>query len=104
MNLFFGAKIKETKDTKGIWLNTITLKDFAGNIITLDRNCTVWRHYDDKTGVKWYNVYIWDGEHKNYDITPDMLKGYRLVDYEIEDDAEEGYEVIIDTNSFCILE
>ena len=48
MNLFFEAKIKETKDTKGILLNTITLKDFAGNIITLDRNCT--------DNMEWYNI------------------------------------------------
>lgn len=107
MRLTFTAKIKETRECRGIWLNTILVRKKDGNIVTLDRDMT--NYYISADGhsiqVEFRNVYAWDSETSTADYHLDHkdFEGAKLYHYEVEDDADDDYELVIDTDSlhFC---
>lgn len=105
MRITFSAKIKETKNCTGIWLNTIRVQKKDGTIVTLDRDATEFSisadgHFAD---VEFRNVYAWDSDEgvADYSLDHKDFRGAKLLDYEIEDDADKDYELVIDKNSIC---
>lgn len=107
MRLRFLANVKETENSKGVMLNTITVEANDGKVYVLDRQTTSANYEkvenDIKTmNVEWIGVYIWDGENEIYDFNPSIFHNCKIVEYDVEDDADEDYELIIDRDSFQI--
>lgn len=88
----FDVTVTESKNCHGIWLNTITLKLQDGTCVLLDRDETL---YDGENGMEWRGLYIWDGETENHDFDPEIFRNAVVESYEIEDDVEEGYDIVI---------
>lgn len=103
MNLSFEAKIKETKGCSGVWLNTITVKKKDGTIVELDRDTTEWSIGEDGTSVhvEFLHSYEWDSDESkmNYNLHLEDFEKSEMIDYMIEEDADEGYELSIDKSS-----
>lgn len=99
MTLYFTGTIHETKNCTGIWLNTISVKLSDGSIVTIDRDETEFTIEDNKFQMQWNNVYIWNGETEDHNIDVDMFEGAAIVNYEIEDDADDEYELVINDMS-----
>lgn len=97
MRLSFAASVKETENTQGIWLNTITVRLKDGREVVLDRDQTdysslrVVEYQQAYFDVEWSGVYVWDGENMDYSISADMFRDCVLVDYMIEEDADDEY-------------
>lgn len=96
MDIILKGKIKETANCKGPWLNTITVKTKKGREYVLDRDETGYTIYGNRLEMVWHNVYIWNGSEPDYNI-PDDIRNAEIIRYEIEDDAEDGYDLKITT-------
>lgn len=107
MRVAFSAKLKETNNCKGIWLNSIQVQKQDGTVVTLDRDKTEYFITADghNANVVLKDVYTWDYD-KNvaiYDLNREDFTGAVLYDYELEDDTGEDYELVIDEKSFWIF-
>lgn len=105
MRVFLKAKVTETENCKGIWLNTITVQLLNKSVVVLDRDTTEYSVNGRNASIEFSNVYIWGSETEtmNYDLNPNDFICARLIDWEIDDDVDEGYELRLIKNSirFC---
>ena len=107
MKLTMSGLIRETENCKGPWFNTLIGSNNSKQIV-FDRDETEFtvHEYDPSTGyakidIQWNNVYIWDGETCDYDIPEDFIKHTTFDNYDIEEDADENYDLIIDLSTIC---
>lgn len=87
-----------------VMINTLQCQTDKG-IITIDRDETEWTIEDDGTmQMVWSGCYVWDGEEMHY---PDkrnvkmIAKTIRTIEFELEDDADKDYEIIISSYNIC---
>ena len=100
MRVSFKAKVTETDNCKGIWLNTIRVKLRNGEIVTLDRNETEFSINGHDADIEFCNVYSWDSgtdeeNYANYNLFAEDFFGAKLLDWEVEDDADDDYKLRI---------
>lgn len=105
MTLTFTAKIRETKNCTGIWLNTILVRKKDGELVVLDRDATEYSISEDRhtAQIEWQGVYAWDSKTStaDYNLHTEDFEGAILCNYEVEEDADEDYELRINENSLC---
>ena len=84
-----------------VMVNTMMIaENSCGNQLTIDRDTTWYNSEDLEDGifsVTWEEPYVWDGTEARY-LTEDdieMLRDFRFVDLELEDDADADYEVYL---------
>ena len=94
---FFGNFKNDIVEEFGLMLNTITIKRNDGKVVVLDRDETEYTLKDKKADVVFRGIYEWDEEEKYPDNFNDvkLYDGAELIDYEIEDDAPEDYDLEI---------
>ena len=85
--------VKNTENSYGVFLNTITVETPNKERIILDRDTTEYDiNFDNTVNITLSDVYIWDGENQNYNISSDMFRKCKLIDYEVEDDVDSTIE------------
>ena len=92
MRLTFNGWVRESEGCKGILLNTITVY-LNGKEVVLDRDITEYTiHEDGSVDITWINVYVWNGDYPDYNISSEMFKSVtEMLTYEVEDDVDERY-------------
>lgn len=90
MQIRLKGKTTATEITGPI-INTITVETAAGEVLTLDRHYTEYVVSGGVVDIVWKGVYIWDGKVENEDIPEGLLKGARIIRYEIDDAADDEY-------------
>lgn len=97
MRVSFSAKIFESDNCKEIWLNTIRVQKQDGSIVTLDRDTTEYSINGHTAEITFRDVYIWDDETStaDYDLHLNDFAGAKLLDYDVEDDADDEYKLRI---------
>lgn len=98
MKIEFNGCYKSTIVEKdGLMLNTITVKRNDGEIVVLDRDETVYSFKDGDADIVFISTYEWDGNTEKYlgveDIT--LYDGAEIVNYDVEDDADSEYDLVI---------
>ena len=94
---FKGIYTNKVTEDEGLWLNTITIKRTDGNEVVLDRDETNYTLKNGEADILFRGIYEWDDEAKYPDNLEDvrLYDGAEIIDYEIEDDAPEGYDLEI---------
>lgn len=104
-------KAKTNKDY--VMINTLQVQLYSGSYLTLDRHATeyVIEEPDEKgersLDMEWIDCYLWEIDEVNlcdeeFPLAEGFEKvfhGAKLVDLELEDDADEDYSVMIDSLS-----
>ena len=95
MRVSFSAKVFESDNCKGIWLNTIRVQKQDGSIVTIDRDTTEYSINGHTADITFRDVYAWDDETgtANYDLQVEDFVGAKLLDYDVEDDADDEYRL-----------
>lgn len=97
--------VKNTENSYGVFLNTITVETPNKERIILDRDTTEYDiNFDDTVNITLSDVYIWNGESQNYNTSSDMFRKCKLIDYEVKDDVDDEYELIIEKSSICFFD
>lgn len=97
MDMYFRTgKVRETEDCKGVWVNAAIVELADGRTVTVDRDETEFTVDNGNVSMQWNNCYIWDGEQAEYNITEEMFEGARVKEIEVEDDADEEYDISFD--------
>lgn len=97
--------VKNTENSYGVFLNTITVETPNKERIILDRDTTEYDiNFDNTVNITLSDVYIWDDENQNYNISSDMFRKCKLIDYEVEDDVDDEYKLIINKSSICFFD
>ena len=91
---FKGFYKNEKVEETGLMLNTITIKRKDGKTVVLDRDETEYTLKDGNADIVFRGVYEWD-EEAVYPENVELYDGAEIVDYYIEDDAPEGYDLKI---------
>lgn len=101
MKVYLKAKVEETKNCKGIWLNTITVQLLNKDIVVLDRDTTEYSINGHDADIEFSGVYIWnsDIEAMDYNLKPEDFTCAKLLDWELENDADENYKLKLIKNS-----
>ena len=94
---FQGSYDNKITEQNGIMLNTISVKLKSGKILTLDRDETNFTLNDGVAYIMFRNTYAWDSNNSisNYNLNPKDFDNATLIDYEIEDDAPDDYDLTI---------
>ena len=82
-----------------VMINTMTFRLKTGKEVVLDRDYTGYTIEGGNLGMTWRGCYYWDGETASY-LTEDDLNDLReadLICVDLEDDADEDYEVVIES-------
>ena len=90
MEIKLRGKVAATEITGPI-INTIIVETAAGEVLTLDRHYTEYVVSGGIVDITWKGVYIWDGKEEDENIPEGMLKGARIIRYEIDDAADDEY-------------
>ena len=79
----------------GLMLNTITVRKVNGTIVVLDRDSSEYELDNGVADVVFAGTYIWNDETGIPDYLENVSEfdGAELLDYEIEDDAPEDYDL-----------
>ena len=101
MNISMNGKIHETANCRGPWLNTIEVRLADGRDFTLDRDTTEYSVDGSTISMDWFNVYSWDGWNADYNLNPSDFKGCKVIDYYVEEDADDEYRLQIEPSSLC---
>ena len=105
MRVFLKAKVTETENCKGIWLNTITVQLLDKRIVVLDRDTTNYSINGHSAEITFLGTYIWDSdtETMNRNLRPEDFVCAKLLDWEVDEDVDEGYKLKLIKNSirFC---
>lgn len=108
MKVYLKAKVTETENCKGIWLNTITVQLADKSIVTLDRDTTEYSINGHNADIEFSGVYalstvcLWDSEEigaMDYSLKPEDFVRAKLLDWEVDDDADENYKLKLIKNS-----
>lgn len=95
---FSGTYKNKVVEEESLYLNTITIKRNDGKIVTIDRDETFYTAEKGDVDILFRGIYEWNGEEKLYpkykDI--DLYNEAEIINYEIEDDAPEGYDLTIE--------
>lgn len=96
---FHGTYKNEITKQYGLMLNLLYVRLKSGDIITLDRDETEYTLENGTADIVFRNTYDWNSDEEeffpNYDLCPEDFDGAEIVEYEIEDDAPEGYDLEI---------
>lgn len=97
MRISFSAKVYETKECKGIWLNTIRVQKNDGSIVELDRDTTEYSINKHDAEIEFLGLYVWDSNTStaNYNLQLEDFAGAKLLDWLVEDDTDENYRLEI---------
>ena len=95
---FTGTYENKIVEEEPLYLNTITIKRNDGEFVIIDRDETNYTIKDGEIDILFRGLYEWNGEEsiypKNEDI--DLYNNALIVGYNIEDDAPEEYDLIIE--------
>ena len=91
---FSGVYKNELVEEVGLMLNTITVRRKDGKKVVLDRDETNYTIKNEKADISFCGVYEWDDE-AIYPSNTELYDGAEIIDYDIEDDAPEGYDLRI---------
>ena len=94
-------RCKTNKDY--VMINTATFALAGGGTVTIDRNETSYSISDGILDMEWRDCYLWRINDVNvneqcalFDGDADgLLDGAELIELELEDDADEDYEVAV---------
>ena len=103
MRVAFSGTLHETEDCKGLRINLLSVRKTNGDMVLLDRDSTFYSIYPDgHFDAEFRNVYTWDPDQSlaNYNLDLKDFVGAKLINYEIEDDADDDYNLIINEDSF----
>ena len=94
---FNGTYKNKTVEDEGLWLNTITVKRTDGKEVVLDRDETNYTLENGEADILFRGIYEWDDDAYYPDNVEDvkLYDGAEIIDYEIEDDAPEDYDLEI---------
>ena len=104
MNITFLCK---TNCPDAVFVNLAKFKTNTGRLVSADRDATYWSNENQNIVMVWANVYLWDGEHEDYQGAEELKEPYAFMGFEIEDDAPAGYsikalEVCIERRKTCL--
>ncbi len=95
---FTGIYKNNVVENESLYLNNIKIRRNDGKIVIIDRDETYYTAENGKVDILFRGSYEWNGEESFYpryeDI--DLYDNAIIVDYEIEDDAPEGYDLAIE--------
>ena len=94
---FTGTYKNKIVEKEPLYLNTISIKRNDGKIVTIDRDETNYNIENGEADILFVGSYEWTNEafypkYENIDLYDNAL----IVGYEIEDDAPEDYDLIIE--------
>ena len=97
-------KFRATQNKDYVMINTITFRLKNGKCVTIDRESTQYESYKlcgiVNLTMVWEGCYFWDDEHNDpdnpaYITEKDVAEIAELVSVNIEDEADDDYEVNI---------
>ena len=95
MEIGFFGNYKNSKVENGLLLNTITVKLKNGQIQKLDRTGTKVTFEKGKALITFIGTYIWDEDEAQFCHDRNKYLSANIIDYELEDEAEDGYDLEI---------
>ena len=97
MHIEFSGSYSNSITEELLYLNTITVRRNDGQKVVLDREETDYGLNYGIADIIFCKAYVWDGEKEQYLENSDLAlyDGAELIDYEIEDDAPEGYDLTL---------
>lgn len=95
---FTGTYKNKIVEKESLYLNTISIKRNDGKIVVIDRNETDYTIENGTVDILFRGIYEWDYETVIYpnNKDTDLYNNALIVGYEIEDDAQSGYDLIIE--------
>lgn len=91
---FFGSFKNNIVEENGLMLNAITVRRNDGKEVVLDRDESTYILENGNADIVFQEVYEW-GDEAYYPTDPKLYDGAEVIDYEIEDDAPEDYDLEI---------
>ena len=95
---FNGTYKNEIVEKEPLYLNTITIKRNDGKTVIIDRDETNYSIENGHIDILFRGVYEWkdDKIYPNNNDTEKLYNGALVVGFDIEDDAPEDYDLIIE--------
>ena len=97
--MILGFTAKTNKDY--VMINSATFKSTSGKVLIIDRDTTEYDNEEGNLEMIWRDCYIWaiDDNYEeeplylNYEEFHSLLDGAELISLNLEDDADDDYEV-----------